>query len=99
MHLRVKELRKARGLTQVELSTLCDVPRSTISLVENGSANTTLQTLQSIADGLGVEVADLFASRSKRSIGAIIQQFNALPDDERKEIVAYVDAKLGGVVR
>lgn len=55
----VVELRKTReslGLTQEKLARLAKVPRTTITKVESGSRNATLDTLISIAQAMGKNV-------------------------------------------
>lgn len=52
----LKEKRKLLGLTQEKLAELSDVPRTTITKVESGSRNTTLETLMRIAQALGSTV-------------------------------------------
>ena len=52
----VVALRKKRqelGLTQDELAEKSNVPRTTITKIESGSRNTTLQTLMSLAEAMG----------------------------------------------
>jgi DNA-binding XRE family transcriptional regulator len=41
------------GLSQVELASASNVPQKTISKIESGSVNTTVNTLAKIARGLG----------------------------------------------
>jgi len=55
----VVELRKKReklGLTQEDLARKSRVPRTTITKVESGSRNATLQTLMAIANAMGESV-------------------------------------------
>ena len=51
--------RKAKGVSQRELSTLCDVDYGKISKIENNKANLTLTTLFKIAEGLGIHTKEL----------------------------------------
>lgn len=57
MKTRLKELRAARGLTQVELARLAGVRRETIVFLEQGKYNPSLQLAWSIAQvfELGIE--------------------------------------------
>ncbi|MBI3887533.1 helix-turn-helix transcriptional regulator, partial [Candidatus Microgenomates bacterium] len=52
----LKKERKERGLTQDRLAQISHVPRTTITKIESGSRNTTLQTLMSIAQAMGKTV-------------------------------------------
>lgn len=55
----VAELRKKRGLTLSGLAELSSVSKASISALENGQSNPTLETLWSLADALGVEFGAL----------------------------------------
>jgi transcriptional regulator with XRE-family HTH domain len=57
----VKRLRKERGLFQYELAKAADVDPSVISHLELGHSNPAWGTIKRVAEGLGVEVADLAA--------------------------------------
>lgn len=57
---RVKELRKATGLSQEAFAEKCGFARSYMSRVERGKANPSLDAVQTLADGLKVKVRELF---------------------------------------
>lgn len=60
IHLRkIKELRDAKGWSQEELAERAGVRRPTITELENGRGNPTLQTIESIANALGVDASYL----------------------------------------
>lgn len=48
----VKRLRTARGYTQENLASVCEVSKSYVGNVEQGRANVTLATLETLAGGL-----------------------------------------------
>lgn len=55
----VVELKKQRellGLTQEKLAHLSNVPRTTITKIESGSRNTTLETLMLLAHAMGKQI-------------------------------------------
>lgn len=58
--LRVKELRQATGLSQEAFADRCGFARSYMSRIERGVANPSLDAIQVLANGLGVEVFQLF---------------------------------------
>ena len=63
----VKEIRKARHLSQRQLASRMQVPRTYISKIENGKAMPTLTSLERLADALGVEMSHLVRDgRSQR---------------------------------
>lgn len=57
---RIATLRKAKGLTQVQLAEQIGVTTVSIAYIETGKRWTRLETLKRIAGVLGVDVADLF---------------------------------------
>ena len=57
---RVRSLREQQGWTQEGFAAAVGLDRAYYGRVERGLANVTLETIQTIADGLGVEVRDLF---------------------------------------
>jgi transcriptional regulator with XRE-family HTH domain len=64
----VREIRRARHLSQRQLAGRMEVPRTYISKIENGKAIPTLGSLERLADALGVEVAQLVRdTRSRRA--------------------------------
>jgi len=76
---RVAELRRANGLSQEALADRCGFARSYMSRIERGRANPSLDALATLAAGLDVEPADLFAttdtmSRLVRGHGAIARE-------------------------
>ncbi|MVM36224.1 helix-turn-helix domain-containing protein [Spirosoma sp. HMF4905] len=56
----IKQARKAKGFTQKELGEKLGVGRVTINGYEAGSQNLTLDTLQKIAEALGIEPKSFF---------------------------------------
>jgi transcriptional regulator with XRE-family HTH domain len=56
---RLKELRKARGLSQTKLAQRADMSPATLNRVERGLVNPSLRTLERLAEALGVEVREL----------------------------------------
>lgn len=56
---RIKAARKAKGLTQKELGEACGIAESTIRRYELGKLNPKYETLQKIAEPLGVNFLDL----------------------------------------
>ncbi|HET6169619.1 MAG TPA: helix-turn-helix transcriptional regulator [Terracidiphilus sp.] len=63
----VREIRRARHLSQRQLAGRMQVPRTYISKIENGKAIPTLGSLERLANALEVEVSQLVRdSRSRR---------------------------------
>ena len=60
MPFKVKELREKRGVTQTELCRRANISRQTLIDLESGKdVNTTVATLQKIAEVLKCKVTDL----------------------------------------
>lgn len=57
---RVKELRIATGLSQEKFALKIDMDRTYYSAVENGKHNISLNNIEKIAKGLGVDLSTLF---------------------------------------
>ena len=62
----VRELREARGWTQEQLAERSDMNASYLGFVERGDNVPTLTIIIQIAEGLGVEPADLLKAIMKR---------------------------------
>ena len=56
----VRHFREEKGWNQTELAYRSKMSVSIISLIENGKRNASTNTLERIAEALGVEVVDLF---------------------------------------
>jgi len=56
---RVSAYRKERGWTQEELAHKSGLHRAQVGQIERGERNLTLKTMKTLADTLGVRVADL----------------------------------------
>jgi len=71
----VRELRRARHLSQRQLASRMQVPRTYISKIENGKAIPTLGSLERLAAALEVEVSQLVRdarSRREEEVAAIL---------------------------
>lgn len=60
MNNRLEELRKERGITQEELAALLEVSRQTISSLEKGRYNPSIQLAFKIARYFGLRIEDIF---------------------------------------
>lgn len=57
---RISELRKEKGMSQLDLGSKIDMEKSNLSAIENGRQNPAALTLKKIADALGYEVGNFF---------------------------------------
>jgi transcriptional regulator with XRE-family HTH domain len=58
---RLRELRKKKGWTQVQMADTLGIDRSYISDMEGGKKNVCLPTLEVLAQGFGVSMAKLIS--------------------------------------
>lgn len=90
---RVKQLREAAGLSQLELALRCgDLAASYIGFIEQGKKVPTITTMSKIAHGLGMPLGDLLGDAEPRinydpSINRMIAYASALTPQERDEMV------------
>jgi transcriptional regulator with XRE-family HTH domain len=70
----VRELRRARGLSQVELAHLARMSRVFVGDVEKGSKSASIDTLEKLASALGVAVAELLKAPAKNPLRSTVQQ-------------------------
>ena len=57
---RMRQLRKAKGLSQEALAFNCGLDRSYLGAIERGEKNVSLINIHRIADALRIQPADLF---------------------------------------
>lgn len=60
MKNRLEELRKARGIKQEELANVLEVSRQTISSLEKGRYNPSIQLAFKIAKFFGMQIEEIF---------------------------------------
>lgn len=60
MKTRIKELRAARGMTQVDLAKEVGVRRETIVFLEKGKYNPSLQLAHRVAQAFGLGIEEVF---------------------------------------
>jgi len=79
---RIQTLREKRGLTQEQLEEKTEVNAKYISAVERGQQNVTVKTLEKIAQGLNIELYQLFLFSEeaesdrvvKKAINSLLQE-------------------------
>ena len=92
--IRIKELRKQRGLTQEQVAEKIQLEQNTISVIESGRNFPTLVTLEKIANVLQVDLSDFFnyeTSEDTEVIKKILQEkFQLLNDTQIRQVYKYV---------
>lgn len=64
----LRDLRKARGLTLIDLSERSGLAASTLSKIENGQMSPTYDTILSLAEGLKVDISELVTGDRGHSV-------------------------------
>lgn len=57
---RIQALREKRGLTQVQFADVAGIGRAHLSQIENGAVAAKIDTLDVIAEALGITIGELF---------------------------------------
>ena len=73
---KIREARKKLGLTQNALARRLGIPYQGISQYERGTRNPKLETLNRIADSLGVPLSQLLPDDVQPAKGPIQKEFN-----------------------
>jgi len=85
---RIREIRKAHGLTQEQLAVLVDIEQKHVSCIERGKNAPTIDRLQTISEVLDVPIRDFFDYTNKNDddagIGGIDEMLIGLDEDKRK---------------
>jgi transcriptional regulator with XRE-family HTH domain len=93
MALRVKEFRKAKGMSQEQLAAKAGVSRSQLSEIETEAKPANTLRLGSIARALGVEVHELFAGPTSEGEQALVADLmRDMSPEDRKALIHYARA-------
>ncbi len=99
MNNRLRELRKEKGLTQIELAKILNVSDRSVGFYETGERDPDTETLKKLADYFDVTI-DYLLGRSdirNQKIADIEKQANhnidasGLPDEDIKKVKEYVE--------
>ena len=85
----VAQIRKAKGLTQIELAEAVGVKQATISRIEKGVNNPSLDVIESIASALGVTVVELFGLPDLEM--RVLEGFRAASPQRRAALLALLE--------
>ncbi len=64
--LRIRELRKAKGLSQEQLALLAEIDRTYMASVENGKRNVAIVNIEKIIKALDISFKDFFSVLDKK---------------------------------
>lgn len=100
---RLRELRRQKNLTQLELAKLSEVSQVHIGRLEKASSQPTADIIKRLADGLGVSSGYLIEGQSEKAVltnledaelASQFQQISKLPQEEKTILKSLVDAFL-----
>lgn len=94
---RIKEMRKARNITQVQLAQMAGISQSSISAIEKLTNTPTTGTLKLIAAALGCTVGELLGEKKEQEIptdplrASVIRDYDRLPPEAQRLVRQYID--------
>jgi transcriptional regulator with XRE-family HTH domain len=86
----LREIRKARGLSQAQLAEMAGCNQATIAKIERGDANPTLSMIEDIAKALKVSPVVLFGVPDLQA--RAIKALEALPPERREAALVVLEA-------
>ena len=93
----IRELRKQRKLTQVELSARLGIQQSDLSRMEKGEYRVSLDTLFRILAEFKMGIGEFFEDVARESITPrdirLVQEFNSLQEDAQREVEDLIAVK------
>lgn len=90
MGLRIRELRKAKNLTQQELADRSGMSRSQLAMIEAETRPANTLRLNAIASALGVSPEALFDSGE--SVGRIMELLQQINEDDQAALLRMAEA-------
>jgi transcriptional regulator with XRE-family HTH domain len=93
---KIRERRKALGLTQAELASRIGIQQSDLCRMEKGEYKVSLETLFKILRIYQVTIGDFFADQDPLAgdgSAELVRLFRGLSPDARKEVLEFVQFK------
>jgi transcriptional regulator with XRE-family HTH domain len=93
---RIRELRKGRRLTQIELSEKIGVAQSDLSRMEQGEYKVGLDTLFKILQVFDLKMSEFFGETEQPSAEEereLVATFQSLPEEARRELLDFARFK------
>lgn len=85
---RIKEICREKGITQKDLAEKIGI--SAVGLAKAIAGNTTIGTLERVADALGVDITELFAEKGD-FVAFVRRQGETFTFDSEKALIDYVE--------
>lgn len=90
MRLRLKEIRKERGLTTQQLADLSGMSQSYVSDIENGRKTLNARRMEALAKALDVSPLDLLADRDvSEEISLHLEVLRKLTPEDRAAVLRH----------
>ena len=88
---KIRQLRRQRKLTQVELSEKIGIHQSDLSRMEQGEYKVGLDTLLKILQTFDLSIGDFFEERDEAE--SLYTKFRSLSDSAQKEVESFIEFK------
>ena len=101
MKTNIKQIRKARGLTQAQLAKMIDVSESMVSQYESEKKSPSNETLLKLGEALDCSVSDILDDRKAFDFALsaherdIVQKYRAMDERGRKVVDAVIEVESG----
>lgn len=94
--MRIRSLREAAGLTQLQLGEMAGLSRSQLSEIETERKPVNTLRLNAIARALGVQVEELFEDSPEDAYRAVILDLmRSMTSDDRDAVIRHAKALAG----
>ena len=94
---KIRQIRKAKHLTQMELASRIGVQQSDLSRMEKGEYRVSLDTLFRILQVFEMSMAEFFGevitSDASRKEQEVLAAFNMLNEDDKEEVLEFIRFK------
>lgn len=97
--LRIKELRKAQGMTQERLAEIVDIEPKHLSRIEVGKSFPSLDTLEKIAAALNDELKDFFEFQHLHSPREVRKSINSILEEVDPDKLSEILKILRAVIK
>lgn len=104
MKTNIKEIRKARGLTQAQLAKMIDVSESMVSQYESGKKFPSFETLLKMGEAFDCPVSDILDDRKAFDIALsaiekdLVRKYRGLDERGRKVVDAVMEVESGAEI-
>jgi len=88
---KIRQLRRQRKLTQVELAEKIGIHQSDLSRMEQGEYKVGLDTLLKILQCFDLSIGDFFDENNRAN--TVVEKFKALSPSAQKEVESFIDFK------